>query len=132
MIRQVPGTGDSLELSAVRGSQVRVLDWPGWSGEAWCAFLTVSRGNKEPDITEDGADNQRLKNRSFLESTLVRSDNDRTVRNELFDSRGALVSIIIVESNWTRGEDQHGLGWHCMALHGIGIGIAQFQSAGAR
>lgn len=33
----------------------------------------------------------------------------------------------------TRGErPAHGLGWHCMALHGIGIGIAQFQSPGAR
>lgn len=82
-------------------------------------FPTVSRGNKEPDITEDGADSQRLENRSFLESTLVRSDNDRTVRNELFDSRGAIVSIIIVESNWTRGERParprlalHGITWH--------------------
>lgn len=37
-------------------------------------FPTVSRGNKEPDITEYGADSQSLKNRSFLESTLVRSD----------------------------------------------------------
>lgn len=46
---------------------------------------------------------------------------------------GAVVSIIIIELNWTRGAgEQHGLGWHCMALHGICIGIAQFQSAGAR
>lgn len=82
-------------------------------------FPAVSRGNKEPDITEDGADSQRLENRSFLESTLVRSDNDGTVRNELFDSRGAMVSIIIVESNSTRGGRAarprlalHGITWH--------------------
>lgn len=82
-------------------------------------FPTVSRGNKEPDITEDGADSQNLENRSFLESTLARSDNDRTARNELFASRGGVVSIIIVESNWTRGGRParprlalHGITWH--------------------
>jgi hypothetical protein len=63
------------------------------------------------------------KNRSFSASTLVTSDNDRTGRNELFNSMGAsVVSIVLVELNWARdsgGQQRpaHGLGWNCMALH---------------
>lgn len=62
MNRQVPGTGDSLELSAVREPQVEVLEWRGCSGQGMvrCTFPAVSRGNKEPDITEYGADSQSL------------------------------------------------------------------------
>lgn len=37
---------------------------------------------------------------------------------------GAVVSIIIVESNWTRVEDQHGLGWAGMALAWHGMALA--------
>lgn len=100
-----------------------------WGGMV--RFPTVSRGNKEPGITEDGADSHSLENRSFLESTRVRSDTDRTVRNELFDSTGGrrlhYYCRIELDTGARPARPQ-------LALHGIafGISLAQFQSAGAR
>ena len=117
MIRQVPGTGESLELSAVRDSQVEVPRWPAWSGEAWCAFQPYraairSRVLQRTVQTATASKIAHFWNPHGSGVTLTgQSGMSCSTR------RGAVVSIIIVESNWTRVQDQHGLSWHCMALH---------------